>query len=245
MSAANNPAGQLLQILKQLLDQSDEFTMIQAWAATLGCKTMESGFIVIGIQKIIRLNSEARDAAKSFAPGDPSIYIAPFDKVERFLHNHNLSNRLSSYRQFLDVATMTSLAFVDHLLSQEYSAEHPGAIKNVREFINALDELLEECLNSSLSPSLKTLFTQHLEALRKALLEYRLGNESKLNAAIDQFTGSMIRNRESIGAEFDKIEGILDKSVCIMASIEQLVIKSKSIATLAAPAAVHLLSWFK
>ncbi|MHB2053051.1 hypothetical protein [Pseudomonas sp. VEM90] len=245
MDIANNPAGELLQLIRKILEQSDDLPMTQVWSVCFDCKTTNSGEIVQGIMRAIELTNEARQATKSFVQGDPSIYLAPFDSIEQLLHNHSLTGKLSNYRRYMDAATITALGFVDHMLSQEFSSEHPGAMKNVREFIQALDELLEECLGSDISSGLKELFTLHLEALRKALLEYRLGGEAKLHAAMDQFTGSLIRNRESIGAEFDKVEEIMGKSVGIMTKIEELVIKTKAVATLAAPAATHLLSWFK
>ncbi|SUD80245.1 hypothetical protein [Pseudomonas putida] len=245
MGQANNPAGELLQLMKKILEQADDLPMAQVWAVCFGCKSTNSGEIVQGIMRAIELTEEGRQATKSFVQGDPSIYLAPFDNIEQFLHNHGFNGKVSSYRPFLNAATITALSFVDHMLSQEYSSEHPGAMKNVREFIQALDELLEECLSSDISSGLKELFTHHLETLRQALYEYRLGGEAKLHAAMDQFTGSMIRNRESIGAEFNKVEDIMGKSVGIMTKIEELVIKTKAVATLAAPAATNLLSWFK
>ncbi|MEX5491152.1 hypothetical protein ABFV43_20255 [Pseudomonas fulva] len=245
MSKSNNPAGELLQLVKKLLDQPDNQAMAQAWAACFNCKTTHSGHIVQGIMRAIELTEEAREATKSFVQGDPTMYLAPFNNIEQLLHNHAFTGELANYRRYMDPATITALGFVDHMLSQEFSSEHPGALKNVREFIQALDELLEECLDSDISPSLKELFTYHLEALRKALLEYRLGGEAKLHAAMDQFTGSLIRNRESIGAELEEVEEIMGRSVGIMTKIEELVIKTKTVATLAAPAADHLLSWFK
>lgn len=245
MDKANNPAGELLQLLRKILEQSDSMQMTLVWAECLDCNSSDSGEIAQGIMRAIKLTDEARQATKSFAQGDPSIYLAPFDSIEQFLHNHSLTGNLSNCRRYLDTATITALGFVDHMLSHEFSSEYPGSMKNVREFIQALDELLDECLSSDISSGLKELFTLHLEALRQALLDHRLGGEAKLHAAMDRFTGSLIRNRESIGAEFDKVEDIIGKSVGIMTKIEELVIKTKAVATLAAPAATQLLSWFK
>lgn len=240
----NNPAGVLLEKMLAVKSGHPNLSMTENWAIVFECKAEDSGKIVAGIAMLMALSTDAKASVRAYAPGAPEIFLAPLYKIDIFLSTHHLGGALSSYMGYLDDSTMTALAFTDHVLQLSFSEEQPGITKNARDFIEMLDQLLEECLNSDLSPELKDLFVKNLEALRKALIAYRLGGEAELSEALDKVTGSIIRNQNTIKEEFDKAEEFVEKTAGFMTKIEEMINRGKSLATLAKPVMDVLLPLF-
>lgn len=241
----NNPAGVLLETMRQIRTKSPNITMTDLWAQILRCQPTETQKIVAGVKMLMDLSADAKASVRAYAPGDPEIFLAPFTKIDSFLNSHNLSGLLSNYLSHLDDSTLTALAFTDHVLELKFSNEQPGSTKEVREFVVSLDGLLEECLASNLSQELKDLFVKNLEALRQALIKYRLGGEAAVQTALDTVTGSIIRNKKSINDEIDDAQDLVEKTAGFMGKIEDLITRTQNLATLASPVMNVLLPYFK
>ena len=245
MASSNNPAGILLEHMTIALSTPPDQIMLGVWARVFNCDTGSSGEILSGISTLLAVIQEAERAITEFAPGNPEKFLAPLTKIKAFVTSHNLGAQWSTYKRNLDPATMTALEFSDHILSIAYSEDHPGTTKDIRAFILALDELLQECLDSEMSPELKQLFVRNLEALRQALIQYRVGGEEAIRDILDQITGSIVRHQDEIKSEFSKAEELLVKSVGIMGKLEELISKTQNLVALAAPTTTYLLNFFK
>lgn len=241
----NNPAGVLLEKMLAVKSGHPNLSMTENWAIVFECKAEESGKIVAGIAMLMALSADAKASVMAYAPGAPEIFLAPLYKIDIFLTTHHLGGALSSYTGHLDDSTMTALAFTDHVLQLSFSNEQPGTTKQAKDFVEMLDQILKECLNSDLSRELKNLFVQNLEALRKALLAYRLGGDAELRDALDKVTGSIIRNQNTIKSEFDKAEKFVEKTAGFMAKIEEMINRGQSLTTLARPVMDVLLPFFR
>ena len=242
METQNNPTGQLLDLMTVARAQGpNQFTML-ALAKVFGCEAEDSISLSRGIISAIDLCAQGRAATKKFIPGDKSIFLAPFDKIEALFSRMNLLAEWSSYLPHLNDSVIGALQFGNHSLSLTYAGDSPETPREVRDFISRLDALLEECLTSELAPELKTLFLRHLESLRSALLDYRVNGAKSLERVLDEVAGSMARHQSTVGPEYKSghifIKGFFDT----LGKINDLVSAGQNIYLLGAPAAPLLLS---
>ena len=241
----NNPAGILLDKLQEIKALPQNLKMVDVWANIFGCNANETRKIIEGLSMLMDLSADAQAAAKAYAPGNPEIFLMPFAKIDQLLNTHHLGGQLSQYMGFLDDANLLALTFTDHVLELAFSKEQPGATKDVRDFLIYLDELLEECLSSALTQDLKQLFIKNLEALRQALINYRVGGETVVQSTLDSVTGSIVRNQVAIKDQFENAQDIVEKTAGFMGKIEELINKTQNLATLASPAVNVLLPFFR
>lgn len=244
MEEIKNPIVELTNILIAMREPHETTTTVDVLATAFKCNAEDLPSIVKGLSSMIQLVKDSKEAAEKFIPGENARFIEPFDRINKMLSNMNVSRPWGPSKAHLDQATMSALDFGGYALSQFYPAANPENISKIREFTTKLDELLEECLNSNLSADLKRLFSRHLEALRDALLKYRLDGSIELDDAMDTIVGSLLRNQETIRAEPKENKEIIDKFFDMLTKANTLVSGYQSAAQLAAPAATALLLKF-
>ncbi|WP_447795986.1 hypothetical protein [Pseudomonas moraviensis] len=199
MEVKVNPTGRLLDILVNVRAKPDTLSARKVWAAAFDCEPSDTGAILGCLADLIKLLEEAKEATKRFVPGDLTIYLAPFPKIEAMLSRVHLDNTWQPSKVHLDEKTMSGLEFGDHMLTQFYGNNSLSG-ELIHNFITQLNELLQQCLSSDLPLELKKIFVKNLEALRHALMAYKLSGADGLIDEIDRTAGSLFRYRDDIQA---------------------------------------------
>ncbi|MGY2365604.1 hypothetical protein ACW9IO_23880 [Pseudomonas azotoformans] len=197
MEIKNNPTGRLFDILTAVKRRNDTIQTRAVWSDAFGCEPNDTAALLNCIADLIRLVAEAKDATMRLIKGDQAIYLAPFPTIEAMLSRLNLDNQWQGSKVHLNEKTMMGLQFGDHALAFHYG-ERQFDDELISGFIRQLDELLKQCLDSDLSENLKKLFHRNLEALRHALIVFKISGASGLEDEIDRVTGSIIRNTGEI-----------------------------------------------
>lgn len=204
-------------------------------------KARRHGGLLRQIADLIHLQEQAKQALKEGVDGDPSIYLAPFEKLDQVFAKVDLSVRWQNSKQHLDEATLSALAFGNHVLEAKHgkcSLSHEQTI----DFIEKLDQLLWDCLNSPLPEPLKKLFHKNLESLRQALISYKISGVQGLEDEVDRLVGAMSRHSAEIrDQEDDKSKGFMKSVFEVIASINESIQLAETAAKLSGPAVVALL----
>ncbi|MDC3884150.1 hypothetical protein KGZ16_06065 [Pseudomonas aeruginosa] len=200
MDEIGNPLKELHEMMRAAVAMSPATTTLDVWAAVLECSSSNSIEMTQGLNRIIALIERSRRAI-SFIPGDRERFVAPIQKLETMFQSQKLSNQWNDYRSYLDASTLTALDFGGYALSQFSPGSSPEKSAAISEYIEKLDDLLAEALDADLSDPIKKLFIKHLEALRTALLRYRMEGPEALEAALDGAVGALHRNGASIRDE--------------------------------------------
>ncbi|AJQ50986.1 MULTISPECIES: hypothetical protein [Pseudomonas] len=245
MEIKNNPVGRLHDILREASLRQDAEVTRSVWERVLDAPEGDAGTLLSRLADLVQLQREAKQALIDGVEGDPSIYLAPFEKIDLIFSRIDLSTRWDVSKQYLDNTTLSALAFGNHVLQVKYSNPQ---INNAQtsEFIEALDRLLHQCLNSELPTSLKQMFTSNLESLRQALIAYRISGTNGIEAEIDRIIGAMSRHSSTILDQKD------EKSITFMRSVFELVSGindsiqlAENAVRLSGPAVVALLPLFQ
>jgi len=237
-----NPTGRLLELMREALNQGQSSSVLQVIANIFKVEVNNSKAIAEGVLELFELCSQARSATEKFVDGDRSIFLAPIDKLEALFRRMHLGDSWVNVRGDLNESTMAGLVFGDHWLTLKFSSSSPDNPLHISDFLRKLELLVEECLSSELAPELQKLFLRHLEALRAALLDFRVNGVEALERVLDEVAGSMIRHKDSVGPAFDAGDEFLSKFFDTIGKMNDLVSIGQNIFLLGAPAATFLLS---
>jgi hypothetical protein len=240
MDEVFNPIEKLYNILKTAEAQPVHANTLDVWASALGCSASNTTDIVVGLMSLMKLIEESKNAAQ-FIPGDKNRFLAPLTRVEQMLRKQNLTSPWQSSKAFLDSGTMTSLDFGVYAMTQFFPGASPEKSSELRDFVEKLDVLLEECLNSKLSDAMKALFIKHLEALRSALIGLRVSGVETLESTMDSIVGSIHRNAEAIKAQPDESKDFIQRFFDALGKANDLISAYQTSAPLLGQAAPLLL----
>lgn len=241
MEIKNNPVGRLHDILREARAHGNGTRVGEVWRSVLNLPENDTGALLKGIAGVIQLHSEGKQAIVSGVPGDQNIFLAPFTRLEALFADFNLNAQWSSSRQILDEATLSALAFGNHYLEPIF---RKSAINSdlISEFLDTLDSLLHQCLESDLPPPIKKLFRDSLEALRSVLLSYKISGPDGIQDEIDRIMGAMSRHTSEIRKHINEpSNGFMKATFDIIRDINDSVQFAESVTSLAGPAAVTIL----
>lgn len=243
METKNNPVGRLRDILNKFKVQARPDTQIShLWAHVFDCDVTDTRAIFGGINLMYQLNFEARSATNSFAPGSPEFFFKPFDQVEQLLSVMAMHTQWNSVRELANDQTMTALEFIEHLLDAHYSKSAIGNNDKIVSLLAQIEELMESCLSSSLDDDMKRFFVSQLQALRTALLEFRISGPAGLEAALDRASGAVLRNQVGIKKELESSNPFVTDFFDVLGKVNDLTAGYQSAALILAPAGSMLLS---
>lgn len=203
MDQAHNPFQRLHDLLKAARERPHHAVTLDVWASVFNVSPTDVPALVKALGGLIDLLEESKTAAERFIPGDKARFIAPLIKIEGIIKAQSLAAQWVNYAPHFDDGTMLALDFGIYAMSQYYPSSSPERSAQINELIDGLNVLLQECLESELPSDLKRLFTKHLEALRTALLAFRVDGVEGLEEVMDKISGSMLRHRDPIKAELD------------------------------------------
>lgn len=241
MDDIQNPFQRLHEQLSTARDLPGSFSTIDVWASVFKCDSSNSALLVKGLSTLMDLVSDSRAAAERFIPGDKTRFLVPLDQIDDLLQNQHLALPWSQFKPYLNDGTMVALDFGVYAMSLYYPGASAEGSEQIREFVQKLDELLEECLKSELSPELKKLFLKHLESLRTALMKFRIEGITELEDAVETIIGSIHRNSGPIKSEPQAERVIIQKFFDVLGKVNDMISGYQTAAQIAAPTVTALL----
>ncbi|MBH3412862.1 hypothetical protein [Pseudomonas putida] len=245
MEIKNNPVGRLHDIYLEARRHKDTSFTHEVWRDVLDAPPEDTGGLLRLIADVIHLQEQAKQALKDGVEGDQTIYLAPFTKLDQVFSKIDLSIRWQNYKQYLDDTTLNALAFGSHVLQAKHGNCNMTSEQNI-EFIEKLDQLLRECIESNLPEQLKKLFHKNLESLRQALISYKISGVQGLEDELDRIVGAMSRHSAEIREQTDDASKGFMKSVFdVVGKINDSIQLAESAVKLSGPAVVALLPIFQ
>ena len=193
----NNPTGRLLDILQLVSRIPDSTRCRDAWAQIFACDRNDTSALLNGMARLINLLNEAKEATMQHAPGDPTIYLAPFAQIEVMLSRVSLDQQWNTIKGHVNDKMISGLEFGDHMLGFKYGAAAFDQ-QEIDALLSGLAELLGDCLSSQLPENLKRLFAKNIEGLRSALISYRISGAEGIQDEVDRIGGAVYRYRGEV-----------------------------------------------
>lgn len=245
MDIKNNPVGRLHDILREAYSFKNTEVTQHVWQSVLGAPTDDLGGLLKLLSDVIILNGQAKQAVIDGIQGDQTLYLAPFKKTDQMFSRIDLSSGWNHSKQFLDETTLNALAFGNHALEPNHGKCKLSSDQAV-DFIEKLDQLLRDCLDSNLPDSLKKIFHKNLESLRQALITYKISGVQGLEDEVDRLIGAMSRHSAEIrDQEDDKSKGFMKSVFELVANLNECIQLAETAAKLSGPAVVAFLPMFQ
>jgi hypothetical protein len=230
----NNPAGRLHDLLERARVQSGKTSTREAWAAVFEVSSKDTGTLLKMLADLIDLSHETKAAIQRLTDVDHEIYLRPFKKIETVFAHINFEAAWDSQKGQLDDQTLYGLTFAADKLKRAsgYTKIEEDELSSLRA---ALEEVLNDVVNADLPQALKQLFVRNIEALRHALLAYKIRGIEGLEEEIERVVGSIVLRRNEVAAavpasankkvweNFFTVVDRINKAVSLAKNVEPLV----------------------
>jgi hypothetical protein len=199
---AIEPVGRLHNLLQAALQQSEQKSIRQVWAAVLGIPENDHAAILFGIAETIILVREAKEAISRLEGVNTELYLKPFPQIERVFSNSNLDRPWNSARSPLDAATMYGLQIGSDAVSRvaPEPALTPDDLTAIQEKVDAL---YDQVIAADLPQQLRSIVLERLDEIRRALKNYLLWGTKGLARAVERAAGAAWVNSELFRAAAD------------------------------------------
>ncbi|HVG17678.1 MAG TPA: hypothetical protein VNI02_01395, partial [Blastocatellia bacterium] len=191
MISPNNPAGRLYVILKQFRDNTPtpgdrnlpwlaQFFKIQT--NETDSQASEVIHRLIELQKLV---DETIQAITNIDLPDPEPYLRPFPQIKKSLNYllMNLQGLWAAYHKEIMKIDLGALEFCSTKL-MEYPTEKPIQQADLDAILDDVQVLFDDVNKEGMPPDLREFILDSLEAIRRAIAEYRIRGVERLREAI-------------------------------------------------------------
>lgn len=146
---------------------------------------------------LVKLVMKAKDDVANISDIDQSLYLEPFQRLEKGFSANSLIHPWTNFVPYLDATTMKSLQFCADTLSRKLS-EQTISGEDLSDLQKEVNELLELVMKINVDEKLRSFLVEKLEEIRHAILYYRINGGDGLKEAFENIIGASFvftRNR--------------------------------------------------
>lgn len=217
-----NAATRLHSILENARAQKADQPGRAAWASVLGLDPNNGREVM---KNVLLLGDVLEEIEKSIRenPGRPTdLYLRNFDRLRRALSITNLDGSWGTQAQLLTEAAVGDLAFCSEAI-QARQPEFEAPLDSIRMLAAEIEELTTLVAESDIDPELRTVILVCLEALRRAVAEYRIRGASALRDAVKNSLAELLLVADVVKSEHQKTPVV--KFLSLLAMADQVVTK--------------------
>jgi hypothetical protein len=199
---AHTSAGRLHGVLDALRQYPTQTApLIAAWARVLHVDRTDVPAVLQRIAQVGLLVKETRsDIARHIATHRQAWYLEVFPAVEALVGSLNLAEQVNAANRL--PPTVFDRLWAAHMaLDDRRGHAGPRSVRasTLARFRERADALLQEILTEqALSDQLRRLLVEHLEAIRRALLNYDINGVAELDGAVTFAMGMGLRERATL-----------------------------------------------
>lgn len=198
MNVQNNPAGRLHDILRLAQEQHPNHSARDAWGKVFEVSPADTGSLLKMLADLINLVHETKKSIGRLDDVNHEIHLRPFAKIETLLSQINLEAPWSHSRSQIDEPMLYGLQFSADRLSRisDYTQISSEELAELR---TQIEEISTHVSASNTIPlHLKLLLLRNLEAIRYALIAYRIRGIDGLQVEIERSVGSLFIHQAEI-----------------------------------------------
>lgn len=199
MPKMDNPAGRLHDLLERArkLGYADHVRLRMVWGALFEIDPKDTPQILAVTIRLFELTAQTRKFVGMLDGVDRDLYVQPVKDVEIAFASTTCDSQWVEFKTKIKDTTMTGLAFCSDTLSKTM---HEEVIEQetLDDLKAEVDKLIDEVLKSDMDATLKAIIIDHLEGIRRAIIEYRIRGTAGLRQALDSGVGSLMRHLEEL-----------------------------------------------
>jgi len=188
----NNSVGRLYTLLDEVkkMGVPANTKMREVWARVFGIEPNDAEELFLLYVEILRLLKNAREDMERLPNIEPSLYLQPFQQLERAFTVSSFEHPVEHFKRFLDDATMTGLKFGAYALSQasQETIVEQEVLDNLQ---SEIESLIQDILQSEeIIHELRSFLIDRLDDIRRAIMYYRLNGSRGLRKALETTIGA-------------------------------------------------------
>jgi hypothetical protein len=202
MAEETNPSKKLITIIQLVVDMgisrnNDGDNMANVWGRAHGVAPQN---IYESVDEAMQLADVCDRFMRQNNVKDPEIHLQSITSIKRALYSLHAMNWAQFKQQFNHERIML-LQLMDSEFSEHWH-ETPLADNDLEWLQSEVEDLIHDVVESQLSTDIKNVILDGLEAVRYAILEYRVRGMEGIRQALDKNVASLIRYRD----EFDEMK---------------------------------------
>lgn len=195
MVSYDNPASRLYNFFSELRDMTADFgiTIKDALMHYLKIDNPDdTAQILYGMAELIQLNKILKENILKMDINH-EVYLQPIKKIEKTFAGFRLDSKVTDFLSVIDDSTMLGLQFCADTLYRKYGDLVINE-EDLNQILQDVEDLSKQIINSDLPERLKELFTENLDAIRKAIINYKIWGTEGLKKTLESNIGSIILN---------------------------------------------------
>jgi len=189
---SSNPATRIHATLSQIRRQKQDAKMRAVWASIFEIEAEDTGEILRLLSEFIRQISAAKDKILRVEGVRHDLYLRPLQRIESAFAQLNLNEQLKGFLTRLGPNTLESLDYTAEFLRERFPAGDLSK-KQRDEILKSVEELSACVRDGDINSDLKAHLLEHLERLRRVLLEFELRGPEGLIDVLDMNLGFAVR----------------------------------------------------
>ena len=196
----NNPAARLHSILLKGKAKGPSAAFRVVCAEIFQLDSQDIASVLRVVSDMVFLVRDAKKAVVALEDIDNSLFVAPFDKIERALNQVNVQGNWGAFYDQLDEGTMTGLAFCADTLRVRCPEPVPQQVA-LDELLALVDETIAAVIKSTAPQQLKSVILEHLEAIKRAIKRFDIWGTKGLTNALESSVGAVLVERDVFSSE--------------------------------------------
>jgi uncharacterized protein with HEPN domain len=184
-----NSAKRLHSILLQAKEQREDWSVQRVWASVFQIDENDLPKIFYQLALLQELTNEVEKEIRNLDV-DHDVYLQHMARIRQALAHPNFQSHWGAVKQHLTEAALLSLQFCAESLKR-HSAEIVVPEDELRIIQKDIDELFQQIADGDFNKKLKTVLLDMLEAMRRAINEYRIrgakGLREELFTVLERF----------------------------------------------------------
>jgi len=169
----------------------------QVWSKVFDVNAADTPACLSVLIQVLGLVTDTRRSIESLENIDKEVYLQPIKNIEDSLTITHLDAAWVNCKRHITEATIVGLAFCADTLSRVAPEEvlDNGVLNELKHEVEAMSDYVEK---SEIKSTLKAVILDHLESIRRAVVEYKARGTQGLREALDSGIGSLIRHRDEL-----------------------------------------------
>lgn len=193
--SSSNPAGRLHQALSAALKQPNNASMGKVWANVFDVDSKDRGEVLRLALTLANQIDLAKKEVRAVSGAEHDLYLKHLEAVETAFCETSLNENLKRFASRLGNnkgTTLEALAFASDMLRRENSKGELAADER-QDLLEMVEEVASAIHQADVDADLKAVLMEHVERLRRAILEYELRGREGIVETLDMNLGFALR----------------------------------------------------
>lgn len=188
----SNPAARVHFALSSALQGPQNEILRRTWARVFSVEPNDTGEILRLLAELIHQISAAKARILQVESANHQLYVKPLRQIEKAFAHINLDEALREFSKRLGGSTLEGLEYTSEFIRDKFP-QGALSLKDREKLLKKVEEIAADVRAADLDVAIKAALLEHIEQLRRALIEFDLRGPEAVVGALDLNLGFVVR----------------------------------------------------